>query len=163
MVLWLVLSGLFKTQLLILGVLSVALVVWLSLRLSVLLHRGQPLYFPFAGILRYWAWLLREIMLSNIAVVKTVLSREMAIKPMLARVKATPATELGRVIYANSITLTPGTTAINLTADGEILVHALQEDSLAELEKGEMADRVRAMEPDAADAGTVAAISRWYR
>lgn len=162
-VLWLVLSGLFKTQLLILGVLSIALVVWLSLRLSVLLHRGQPLYFPFGGILKYWAWLLREIMVSNLAVVKTVLSRDMPIKPTLARVKATPNTELGRVIYANSITLTPGTTAINFTANGEILVHALHEDSLDELEKGEMADHIKALEPGNVDATTVAAVSRWYR
>jgi len=80
-------------------------------------------------------------------VTKRILAREMPIKPTLRRVAATPDTELGRVIYANSITLTPGTTAINFTPDDEILVHALHEDSLHELETGEMAAHIREIEP----------------
>ena len=88
-----------------------------------------------------------EIVLSNIDVSKRVWSADLNIKPTLRRVTATPNTELGRAIYANSITLTPGTTAINFTPDDDILVHALHEDSLEELEAGEMAARVRDVEP----------------
>lgn len=146
-VLWLLLSGMFKTQLLILGVMSVALVCWLANRMRVLQHRGQPIYFRFLHIFEYWGWLLKQIFLSNLDVTKRVLSRDMNIRPTLRRVNATPDTELGRVIYANSITLTPGTTAINFTPDDDILVHALHEDSLAELEKGEMAAHIRDVEP----------------
>jgi len=144
---WLLLSGLFKTQLLILGLLSVALVTWLSVRLGVLTHRGQPVYFRYLHILRYWVWLTREIIKSNLAVVRTIISADMPIKPTLRRVNATPNTEIGRVIYANSITLTPGTTAINFTPTGEILVHALHEDSLHELEEGTMAEHIKSIEP----------------
>ena len=147
-VLWLMLSGLFKTQLLILGVLSVLLVTWLSNRMRVLEHRGQPIYFRVFHILGYWGWLAGQILRSNIDVVRRVITPgPLAIRPALRRVEATPDTELGRVVYANSITLTPGTTAINFTPDGDILVHALHEDSLAELERGEMADHVRDVEP----------------
>jgi len=146
-VLWLLLSGLFKTQLLILGVMSVALVCWLANRMRVLQHRGQPIYFRFLHILEYWGWLLKQIFLSNLDVTKRVMQRDMDIKPTLRRVEATPDTELGRVIYANSITLTPGTTAINFTPDGDILVHALHEDSLLELQQGEMAAHIRDVEP----------------
>jgi len=71
----------------------------------------------------------------------------MGIRPTLRRVTATPNTEIGRVIYANSITLTPGTTAINFTVNGDIVVHALHKDSLRELEDGEMAAHVRDVEP----------------
>lgn len=145
--LWLLLSGFFKTQLLILGVLSVVLVVWLANRMRVLEHRGQPIYFRFVKLMQYWVWLLYQIFLSNLDVTRRVWSRELDIKPTLRRVTATPDTEMGRVIYANSITLTPGTTAINFTPDDAILVHALHEDSLAELEDGEMAARVRDVEP----------------
>jgi len=145
--LWLVLSGLFKTQLLILGVLSVALVVGLSAYMRVLRHRGEPIYFRFLHIATYWAWLLKQIFLSNVDVTKRVLSRNMNIKPTLRRVTATPNTEIGRVIYANSITLTPGTTAINFSVDGDIIVHALHADSLQELEGGEMAAHIRDVEP----------------
>ncbi|WP_088918198.1 Na+/H+ antiporter subunit E [Granulosicoccus antarcticus] len=145
--LWLLLSGMFKPMLLILGVLSVAVVVWLAVRMRVLEHRGQPIYFRFLHILEYWAWLVWQIFLSNVDVTRRVWSRKLDIKPTLRRVAATPDTELGRVIYANSITLTPGTTTINFTPNDEILVHALHEDSLAELEKGDMAAHIRDVEP----------------
>ena len=145
--LWLLLSGLFKTQLIILGILSVGLVVFLAKRMRVLEHRGQALYFNFLRIFGYWRWLMYQILLSNIDVTRRVWSTDLNIKPALRRVTATPNTELGRVVYANSITLTPGTTAINFTPEHDILVHALHEDSLIELEAGEMAARVRDVEP----------------
>lgn len=144
---WLLLSGFFKTQMLVLGVISVVIVVFLSNRMQVLEHRGQPIYFRFIAIFGYWGWLLWQIVLSNIDVTKRVWSRDLDIKPTLRRVSATPDTEMGRVIYANSITLTPGTTAINFTPDGDILVHALHEDSLHELEQGDMSERIRDVEP----------------
>lgn len=145
--LWLLLSGMFKPLLLILGVLSVGLVVWLAIRMRVLEHRGQPIYFRFLHIFEYWGWLLWQIFLSNVDVTRRIWSRKLDIKPTLRRVTATPDTEMGRVIYANSITLTPGTTTINFTPNDECLVHALHEDSLEELERGEMAAHVRDVEP----------------
>jgi len=146
-VLWLLLSGIYKLQLLILGAASVVLVVWLANRMRVLQHRGQPIYFRFLHIFDYWRWLLKQIFLSNVEVTRVVLQKDLPIKPTLRRVSATPNTEMGRVIYANSITLTPGTTAINFTPDDDILVHALHEDSLHELESGEMADHIKSVEP----------------
>jgi multicomponent Na+:H+ antiporter subunit E len=145
--LWLLLSGLLKTQLIILGVLSVLLVVWLASRMRVVEHQGQPIYFRFFHILGYWGWLGWQIILSNIDVTKRVWSRDLDIKPALKIVSATPDTELGRVVYANSITLTPGTTAITFTPDDDILVHALHEDGIDELEAGEMVGRIRDVEP----------------
>ncbi|MBX2879984.1 MAG: Na+/H+ antiporter subunit E [Granulosicoccus sp.] len=145
--LWAMLSGLFKTQLIILGALSVLLVVWFVARMRVLEHQGQPLYFHILRIFGYWGWLVVQIVLSNIDVVKRIWARELDIKPTLRRVSATPDTEIGRVVYANSITLTPGTTAINFTPDDDILVHALHENGIDDLEEGEMADRIRQVEP----------------
>lgn len=146
-ILWLLLSGLYKTLLLMLGLVSVLLVTWLAVRMRVLRHRGQPIYFRFLHLIEYWGWLSWQILLSNIDVTKRILTPDMPIKPTLRRVKATPDTDLGRVIYANSITLTPGTTAINFTPDDDILVHALHEDSLHDLESGEMAAHIRDVEP----------------
>ena len=152
-VLWLLLSGMFKPMLLVLGTLSVALVVYLAVRMQVLTHRGQPIYIRFIEVVRYWAWLIVEILKSNYQVTVALLSRDLPIKPTLRRVSATPNTELGRVVYANSITLTPGTTAINFTRSGDILVHALHEDSLHELENDEMASHVRNIEAPLESAG----------
>ena len=94
-VLWLAMSGLFKPQLLILGALSVALVVWLSKYMRVLQHRGEPIYFRFFHILSYWAWLIKQIFLSNVEVTRRVLSRNMDISPTLRRVTATPEGAMG--------------------------------------------------------------------
>jgi len=147
---WFLLSGMLKAQLLILGVLSVALVVWLSYRFGVLEHRGQPVFIRILGVAKYWGWLLIEIFKSNVAVTKILIHPDLPMKPVLRTVTATPNTEMGRVIYANSITLTPGTTAINFTRNGDILVHALHESSLDELEEDVMAAHVRDMEEDLA-------------
>ena len=52
---------------------------------------------------------------------------------------------MGKVIYANSITLTPGTVAIDLV-DDEIIVHALLYKDVESLEIGEMDRRVTMLE-----------------
>ena len=54
-------------------------------------------------------------------------------------------TEVGRVIYANSITLTPGTVSVDLD-DESVMVHALSSEGVESLEEGEMDRRVRAIE-----------------
>jgi len=146
-VLWFLLSGMFKPMLLILGALSVALVCYFAVSMKVLEHRGQPIYFRPLQLVRYWMWLIIEILKSNWDVSKRVLNPSLPIKPILKAIPANQKTELGRVIYANSITLTPGTVAINIAKNGYVLVHALHEDSIAELEEGRMANKVSALEP----------------
>lgn len=159
-VLWLLLSGLYKTQLIVLGVLSVALVLWLARRMRTLEYRGQPLDARPLRLLVYWFWLLGQILRSNVEVVGRVLMpARRPIRPTLGRVATTLDTELGRVVYANSITLTPGTTAIGFTPEDEVVVHALHGDSLAELEGGAMAARVGRLESPSA-AGTPAGEGR---
>jgi multicomponent Na+:H+ antiporter subunit E len=145
--LWLLLSGVFTPLLLMLGALSVAVVCYLAIRMKVLEHRGQSIYFRPLPIARYWCWLIVEILKSNWAVTKLILQPSLPIKPLLKAIPAKQKTEVGRVIYANSITLTPGTIAINIAENGDVLIHALHEDSIAELEKGDMGDRVCQLEP----------------
>ena len=146
--LWLLLSGIFKPLLLILGVISIAIVAYFAVKMRVLEHRGQPIYFRPFHIVRYWCWLLIEILKSNWDVTLRVFHPSLPIKPLLKAIPATQKTEIGRVIYANSITLTPGTVAINIAHNGDILVHALHEDSIKELEDGYMSKKVSQLEPD---------------
>jgi len=79
---------------------------------------------------------------SNIDVARRILSPGVPISPKLIEVPASQRTDLGKVIYANSITLTPGTISIRIR-DGMILVHALSEEAADELLQGEMDRRVR--------------------
>ena len=83
--------------------------------------------------------------LSNIDVAKRILSPKVDISPTMTVLKPDLKTDVGRVSYANSITLTPGTVAIQ-AEDGEILVHGLSREGVESLLEGEMERRVRVVE-----------------
>ena len=143
---WLLLSGYFVPLLLTFGVLSVALVVLVAHRMDVVDHESHPVHLTFV-LPGYWLWLLKEIVIANIDVVKRTLAPTPNISPTLVRVRATQKSDLGKVIYANSITLTPGT--VTLDMDGDVLiVHALSRDGAAALAAGDMDRRVTALEGD---------------
>ena len=90
----------------------------------------------------YWAWLLIEIVKANIDVVKRIwYPSHYPISPTLMRLSASQQSRTGRTTYANSITLTPGTVAVEVTKS-EILVHALTSEAAADLARGEMDKRV---------------------
>jgi len=143
--LWLLLSGHFDMLLLTLGGASIALVAFLSYRMRIIDAETQPLHL--AGRLQlYWLWLAGEILKSSADVVRRIARPGApAISPTLVEVSAQEKTELGQVIFANSITLTPGTVSTGLT-EGRIQVHALTRENADELAGGEMDRRVRAME-----------------
>jgi len=143
--LWLVLSGYFKGLLLMLGLASIALVVAIASRMDVVDHEGHPYHLQPLVVLRYWGWLLIEICKANIDISRRILTPSMPIAPELLRVRASQSTEVGQVIYANSITLTPGTVSIDLS-DDYIEVHALTHETADTLRGGEMDRRVTAME-----------------
>ena len=141
---WLLWSGHTEPLLLTFGLLSCALTSWLTVRMY---NRGdvKPTYNLGLRPLAYVPWLAWEIVLSNIAVAKVVLSPKMAIQPRLIRIAAGELTEVGQAIFANSITLTPGTITLDLRL-GEALVHALTDEAAEGLIGGEMNRRVAALE-----------------
>jgi multicomponent Na+:H+ antiporter subunit E len=57
LVFWLLLSGLYYPLFIWLGVASVALVIWLSLRMDTADHEGVPIHLGLRTF-RYWPWLL---------------------------------------------------------------------------------------------------------
>lgn len=125
--LWLVLSGYYTAPtLLAFGVLSVLLATWLAQRAGMLDGEGVPTHI-FPGLLTYMLWLTVEIGKSNFIVTMHALSPKMRLSPKMVTVPAVQSSDLGKVIFANSITLTPGTVSIDLH-ENEILVHALTED-----------------------------------
>ena len=145
-ILWLLLSGHFAEPLLLgLGLASVILVVVIVHRMDVLDHETHPIHVS-GRLPLYWAWLIKEIILANIDVAKAIVGfRGAAAVPTVFKVRASQRTEVGRVIYANSITLTPGTVTIAVDAD-ELTIHALTPGAVEGLETGEMDRRVSAIE-----------------
>ena len=141
---WLLWSGHYTGRLLGLGALSCGLVLYLSWRMSIVDEEGQPLGLGLRPI-RYIPWLVWEVIKANIDVAKRVLSPSLPIAPTLARLPVTQKTSLGAVVYANSITLTPGTVSIEVDSDS-ILVHGLSRDGVTDLQDGRMAREVVRLE-----------------
>lgn len=144
LLLWLLLSGIYQPLLLGLGVASCALVVWIALRKDVLDAEGLPMHLNLWRTLCYALWLGWQILLSTLDVTRRIWHPALPISPGVRHVPAKLG-DVARVIYANSITLTPGTLSIDVDED-RILVHSLTEEGLADLEGGEMYRRVKELE-----------------
>lgn len=142
---WLLLSGHFETQLLAFGVVSCGLVVWLVHRMDVIDHEAQP-YGMGVRTMVYLPWLLWEIVKANIDVARVILDPKLPISPTIFETDTYQKTELGRVIYANSITLTPGTVTIDIDGNGRFLIHALTRAGAEGVLTRDMDRRVAALE-----------------
>lgn len=143
-VLWLVLSGSYTLSgdhkvLLVMSVLSIAGAVYLTVRMRILDRETVPLR-PALALFGYWGWLGREIVAANLAVVKLIMKPEIEVEPRLIRVPVDLRTGLARCVFANSITLTPGTVTVDVEEDG-FLIHALDNSFTAPEGFAEMAAR----------------------
>ncbi len=140
---WLLLSGIYEPLILSLGLASVILVVLISHRMDMLDREAVPLHL-YWRIPPYWIWLMKEIVLANVHVARLILDPRLPISPRMIRVKATQNSDMGRVIHANSITLTPGTVSVEIE-DDVILVHALSREAAEGTLEGGIDRRVTAL------------------
>ena len=143
--LWILLSGHYSPLFVGLGVASVVLVTLMVHRMNRADGTRYELPLRWFAFGRYVLWLFAQIVRANVEVARLAFRPRLELSPRMVRVKALPRTELGRVIYGNSITLTPGTVTVHLD-DEEIDVHALTRESAATLESGAMGRRVAELE-----------------
>lgn len=142
-ILWVLLSSYFEPLLLSLGLASVLLTLVIAVRMDVIDHESHPFNLTFP-LLKFWVLLFWEIIKANYDVALRVLG----IRPISPTVVTLPVpleTDLGRVIYANSITLTPGTVSLEVKPDS-IVVHALSEEAARALQEGYLASLVPEIE-----------------
>lgn len=143
---WLLNSGHNTVLILILALASIVLVLIISHKMDVVDQESQPLYltrnFKIYG---YYLWLIKVIIQANIMVVKHIYLGQESISPSLKKIRLSQKTDMGKVIYANSITLTPGTVVVDLCGD-ELVVHGLRYKDIETLKNGEMDRRVTMLE-----------------
>lgn len=142
---WFLWSGHVDGLLLSLGLASVVGVVWMMHRMDIDDQEGIPTPILRPATLPYLVWLLGQMVLSNLTVVARIWRGPSSIAPSVVRIQPTQQTAMGRVLHANSITLTPGTVAVRVFED-EIIVHALIPETAQEVLEGEMNRRVSALE-----------------
>lgn len=109
---------------------------------------GQPFRIAPRQVVRLAVYLLLlayNVVVANIHVALIVLSPKLPISPGFILVKTKLEKELTRTLYANSITLTPGTITINLNKD-RLLVHALTNETAQGVYEWHLENRLREME-----------------
>ena len=141
-VIWLLLSGHYDLLLLTLGVLSCFTCLYVTWKAKFIDEEGLPLHL-LIRLPIYTVWLFKEIIKANIDTAKIIIVNNP--DPQNFRVKSSQKTEAGKVTYANSITLTPGT--VTTVLDGDILeVHALSSDMADDVKSGVMDKKVSWLE-----------------
>lgn len=142
---WLLLSGIYTGFLMAAGAGCALAVLLFSRRLEIIDREGHPLHLGLPALFSYWPWLAWEIVKSGWDVAWRILHPRLPISPVLTRFKPSQQSTVGLVIHANSITLTPGTIAIEVERN-EFLVHALVAASADGLPASEMDRRVTDLE-----------------
>lgn len=140
-VFWLLLSGIINPLLLSFGALSVVIVLFTLKRMDEVENESRQISTSLR-LIRYLPWLIGQIFSSSIHVTKLIWGSPDKVSPVLAKIDAKDIPVSNRVLYANSITLTPGTLSVDLE-DGEVTVHALQKSSIEELKEGGMEKKIK--------------------
>lgn len=135
---WILLSGHLEPLLLGLGAASIALTAFLAQRMNVIDHESYPVHLS-AKFPGFFLYLFGAIFRANITVVKRILGwRGMTISPQLLEIPQPQESDLAAVMYANSVTLTPGTVTVKFSKD-KMTIHALSEAAASEISQGTMA------------------------
>ncbi|MDX1490709.1 MAG: Na+/H+ antiporter subunit E [Pseudohongiellaceae bacterium] len=138
---WLLNSGHYTPLILGLGAASIVLVFVTVTRMKVVDEESLPFHLA-RELPSYYIWLIGELIKSNLQVVRRIWSSSAELNPAMETIEITQHSDMGRVILANSISLTPGTMTTAVT-DNSITVHALDKSSIDELKGGEFGARIR--------------------
>jgi multicomponent Na+:H+ antiporter subunit E len=128
-IIWVILSGQFGLFFLSVGVISSFLVAFF-LRESNIAKKFKP-YFILKFLFLYLPWLIWQVILSSIYVTKQVWKLEIDIKDTkenIIKIKNKQENDLLSTIFANSITLTPGTATLFID-NNKLYIHCLTQDT----------------------------------
>ncbi|MDF1738448.1 MAG: Na+/H+ antiporter subunit E [Verrucomicrobiales bacterium] len=153
MVTWVIFSGLLDGFHLTLGVISCGLVTWMS---SDLLFddREIGLRARMRQAVRatiYLFWLLWQIVLANLHLLKIAFGSAGLRQPQIVRYKTELKSDFEKFLLANSITLTPGTVTIKILGD-TFYIHAISDFAVEGL-NGEMDRRIAHIFADSPSTG----------
>ena len=126
-IIWLILSGQFDFFHVGMGVLCCLLVeIMVGRSMTIGFNpRALPAIMRFLGM--YLPWLIGQIVIANLQMLYISFSPNLKAKinPQIIKFTTQIQSPTGRYIFANSITLTPGTTTVYASQYGEFTVHAL--------------------------------------
>ena len=125
---WVLLSAHLSPLFLSLGTLSALMVFLVHQRMyKITKAPAYPDFRLFKNIAYFW-WLFWQIVKSNIQIAKIILNPFLPIQPHFISIPLEQKSQIGKVIFANSITLTPGTVSVETRGD-RLIIHALTQKS----------------------------------
>ena len=145
--LWVLLNGRITVEIIILGLLICGAVYGCACRITGLTFRRElQLWRRAPRALAYLVLLVWEVLKASVSVMLLTLSpRAKEVKPRMVRFHSPVETEIGKVILANSITLTPGTITCG-ESGGQFYVHALDEQYAGGMTDSAFVHAIRKME-----------------
>lgn len=128
---WLVLSGRFDAFHITFGVICCGIVAFFSADLLFPAIAPGKMAGQWLRFIRYIPWLLYEVFIANLHVMYLVFHPRMMelIDPKIIRFKSRLQSDMARFIFANSITLTPGTITVYVSINGDYTVHVIDSPS----------------------------------
>ncbi len=116
---WVLLNGSLATDVLLVGLIASLIISLLFSKDLALITEFRATPPAFGAALRYFLYFLKELVKSNIRLASIVLSPALPLNPGIVKTRTRLKSRMGRLMLANSITLTPGTLTVEL--DGEWL------------------------------------------
>ena len=144
--LWMIFNAKITLEIVIFGLIIAAVVYAFMCRFMDFSIHKDILIMKKSGIfLLFVITLIWEILKANGATVKMILSNRYEIEPAIIRFKTTLKSKTARVLFANSITLTPGTITVELK-DDEYVVHCLDKDFAEGISEGRIVTLLHRLE-----------------
>ena len=144
--LWVIFNGNFTLEICIFGLVIAGGLLAFSCRfMDYSLTKERKLYRKIFLFFRYCVLLVKEIVKANFGAMHLILTQREEIEPVLVTFHSDLKTQTGKVLLANSITLTPGTITVTLEGS-EYQVHCLDESLAEGLAENEFAEYIRRLE-----------------
>jgi multicomponent Na+:H+ antiporter subunit E len=135
MALWLLLSTHFEPLMISFGVGSVIFTLVMAKRMNLVDRDSIPIHMV-ANLIKFWLQLGLKILVSNVDVTLRILGLK-PINPQLIKIPLPKSDDLSIAMYANAITLTPGSASLHIE-DGYLYVHTISKEGAEELISGDM-------------------------
>ncbi|MBQ3484804.1 MAG: Na+/H+ antiporter subunit E [Clostridia bacterium] len=143
---WVLLNGQWTTEIAIVGaIVCAALYAFMCAFMGYSPKKEWKIARRIPHILGYFVYLVGEVFKSAFGVIRLIWSPSMVIEPEVTSFKTKLRTDAGKVILANSITMTPGTITVDVQED-EFLIHCLDTSFDVGQEGFDMEDRVMKLE-----------------
>ncbi len=123
---WLMIAGTLRLDTVVVG-------AGVSFLLVLYVRKDDPIPVVFSfKTLRYWGVIIitfmKDLVVANVALAKLLLSPKMKLQPQFVKKPQTLKDPFHQVMYANGITLTPGTLTV-LCDEESLLIHCLTDEA----------------------------------